>query len=137
MSARWPFAFISNLEHKFAFQVVYETFTLICYHLFNLRNVKNTHGRVMLFIKLQASAQSITCVAIKSMNWYSNVFCMLVEIRNESKLLTIVFSFRHYRKRGREWGKWFWTLKVDYSSCGTSLECFLYTQEKCMKNASL
>ena len=28
----------------------------ICYHLYNLKNVKNTHGGVLLLVKLQAKA---------------------------------------------------------------------------------
>ena len=32
----------------------------ICYHTHNLKNVKNTHGGVLLFVKLQASACNFT-----------------------------------------------------------------------------
>ena len=32
----------------------------ILYHLYNLRNVKNTHGRMLLLVKLQAEACSFT-----------------------------------------------------------------------------
>ena len=32
----------------------------ICYHLYNLKNVKNTHGGVLLLVKLQAEAYNFT-----------------------------------------------------------------------------
>ena len=32
----------------------------VYYHMYNLKNVKNTHGVVLLSLKLQASAQSMT-----------------------------------------------------------------------------
>ena len=34
--------------------VAYVMFFKIWYHLWNLKNVKNAHGRVLLFVKLQA-----------------------------------------------------------------------------------
>ena len=33
---------------------VYQMFCAIWYHLYNLKNVKNTHGRISLLVKLQA-----------------------------------------------------------------------------------
>ena len=32
----------------------------IWYHLYNLKNVKNTHGEVLLLVKLQATACNFT-----------------------------------------------------------------------------
>ena len=32
----------------------------IWYHLYNLKNVKNTHGRVLILVKLQAEACNFT-----------------------------------------------------------------------------
>ena len=32
----------------------------ICYHLYNLKNVKNTHGGVLFLVKLQASVYNFT-----------------------------------------------------------------------------
>ena len=37
----------------------YETLCAIWYYLHNLKHVKNTHGGVLLLVKLQAEAQSI------------------------------------------------------------------------------
>ena len=34
----------------------------ICYHLYNLKNVKNTHGGVLILVKLQASACNFTTI---------------------------------------------------------------------------
>ena len=42
--------------NKFA----YETLRPIWYHLYNLKNMKNTHGWVLLLVKLQASAGNFT-----------------------------------------------------------------------------
>ena len=32
----------------------------ICYHLYNFKNVKNTHGGVLILVKLQAEAYNFT-----------------------------------------------------------------------------
>ena len=32
----------------------------IWYHLYNLKNVKNTHGKVLILVKLQAKASNFT-----------------------------------------------------------------------------
>ena len=37
---------------------------VIWYHLYNLRNVKNTHGWVLILVKLQASASNFTEVTL-------------------------------------------------------------------------
>ena len=39
---------------------IFETLYVIWYYLYNLKNVKNNHGRVLLFIKLQASSCNFT-----------------------------------------------------------------------------
>ena len=36
----------------------------IWYHLYNLKNVKNTHGRVLILVKLQAEACNFTKINI-------------------------------------------------------------------------
>ena len=36
-----------------------EMFCVICYHLHNFKNVKNTHGGVLLLLKLQANHKVI------------------------------------------------------------------------------
>ena len=35
---------------------------MIWYHLYNLKNVKNTNGGVLLLVKLQASVMSSSCL---------------------------------------------------------------------------
>ena len=42
-----------NSTHRLA-KGSYVMFCAICYHLCNLKNAKNTHGRVLLLVKLQA-----------------------------------------------------------------------------------
>ena len=37
---------------------VYETLCVILYHFCNLKNVKNTHGRVLLLLKLQSEKRN-------------------------------------------------------------------------------
>ena len=39
---------------------IYETLRVIWYHLYNLKHMKNNHGRVILLVKLQATACSFT-----------------------------------------------------------------------------
>ena len=39
---------------------IFETLYVIWYYLYNLKNVKNNHGRVLLFITLQASSCNFT-----------------------------------------------------------------------------
>ena len=38
---------------------LYVMFCAIWYHFYNLRNVKNTHGRVLLLVKLQAKPTTL------------------------------------------------------------------------------
>ena len=46
-------------EVTFKYLIIVMLFA-ICYPLYNLWNLKNTHGRVLLLVKLQASAYSFT-----------------------------------------------------------------------------
>ena len=39
-------------------------FCAIWYHLYNLKNVKNTHGRVLLLVKLQAKPATLLKVTL-------------------------------------------------------------------------
>ena len=43
----------------------------IWYHLYNLKNVKNTHGGMLLLVKLQAEAFNVTF--FKLYKWYQIV----------------------------------------------------------------
>ena len=43
------------IYHLFYDQAVYVVCCAIWYHLYNLKNVKNTHGGVLLLVKLQKS----------------------------------------------------------------------------------
>ena len=43
-----------------SFKQLYETFCAIWYHLYNLKNMKNTHGGMLLLVKLQALAYNFT-----------------------------------------------------------------------------
>ena len=50
-------------------------FCAIWYHLYNLKNVKNTHGGVIILVKLQASTHHLyiyLCVPLAD-NYFSNV----------------------------------------------------------------
>ena len=40
----------------------YVIFCAISYHLYNFKNVKNTHGGVLLLVKLQAKSQMVQMV---------------------------------------------------------------------------
>ena len=55
--------------------IVYVMRYMIWYYLYNLKNVKNTHGRVLLLVKLQAK----TCNFTKSHSppWVFPTFCKL------------------------------------------------------------
>ena len=48
----------------------------IRYHLYNLRNVKSTHGGVILFVKLQAIKETLR-------RWY---FSLFLNYKNDTKL---------------------------------------------------
>ena len=39
---------------------VNETLCAICYHYYNLKNMKNTHGGLLLLVNLQAEACNFT-----------------------------------------------------------------------------
>ena len=65
----------------------------IWYHLYNLKNVKNTHGGVLILVKLQASAFFLSCFNFfqqesMSVNISSHHFAM------PQKMLGIVAKFR-------------------------------------------
>ena len=46
---------------KWAFtSYIYETICMIWYHLYNFKNLKNIHGGVILFVKLEAEACNFT-----------------------------------------------------------------------------
>ena len=49
LTRKWMYDFYMNCT--------YETLCAISYHLFHLKNVKNTHREVLLLEKLQASLQ--------------------------------------------------------------------------------
>ena len=49
---------VNRLHHKFFPEYVMRC--AIWYHLYNLKNVKNTHGGVLILIKLQALACNFT-----------------------------------------------------------------------------
>ena len=48
--------FLAVVVHKLALCSLYETLCSILYHLYSLKNVKNTDGGVTLLVKLQAEA---------------------------------------------------------------------------------
>ena len=45
-------------------QVIYVVRCAIWYHLYNLKNVKDTHGEVLILVKLQAEACEISVIII-------------------------------------------------------------------------
>ena len=53
----------------------------IWYHLFNLKNVKNTHGGVLLLFKLQASA---TGSILETRGWYIKKFSIAAAMLSNS-----------------------------------------------------
>ena len=44
--------------------MVYDTLCAICYHLYNLKNVKNTHGGVLLLVTMQAYNLQHSCIDV-------------------------------------------------------------------------
>ena len=50
---RYDSAIIYSVQHPIV-NKVYEMLCVIWYHLYNLKNIKNTHGGVLLLVKLQA-----------------------------------------------------------------------------------
>ena len=60
------FVFIEMCRHKDEF-VAYKTFCVIWYHLYNLKNVKKTHGRSVIFCKL-------TGLSLRSLTWFTICF---------------------------------------------------------------
>ena len=47
-------------NNSFILKTLYVACCSIWYHLYNLKNVKNTHGVVLIFVKLQALACNFT-----------------------------------------------------------------------------
>ena len=91
----------------------------IWYHLYNLKNVKNTHGGVLLLVKLQAKARNFTKSStplwvfftfFKLCKWYqigqsiTNILAhtemtsyLLSEIRNSVRALSKELFQKHYK----------------------------------------
>ena len=49
----------NKLMHQFI-KYVYAMLCAICYHLYNLKNVKDSHGGVLLLVKFQSEAFNLT-----------------------------------------------------------------------------
>ena len=66
------------IPHAHPVFLKYETICAICYHLYNSKNVKNTHGRVILFVKFHAK----TCNFTKSVTlpWVFFTFSWIVQM---------------------------------------------------------
>ena len=60
-------------------------FWAIWYHLYNFKNVKNTHGRVLLLVKLQASKLTIKTPERRHWNILPWVFFMFFKSINGTK----------------------------------------------------
>ena len=78
----------------------------ICYHLYYLKNVKNTHGGVLLLLKLQASVCNFTqsntlawvfFTFLKLYKWYqmnhNDFFCSIINVRFSN-----IFPFCYFNK---------------------------------------
>ena len=66
----------------------------ISYHLYNLKNVKNTHGRVLILVKLQAEA--LTLLELTLLHGYFSRFLNCTngtKSRNAQHLAIHVSSF--------------------------------------------
>ena len=57
-----------RLTNHCSFLESYEMRCAIWYHLYNLKNVKNTHGGVLILVKLQALAKSRNAPHMRSLN---------------------------------------------------------------------
>ena len=70
----------------------------IWYHLYNLKNVKNIHGGVLILVKLQASACNFT--KINTPPWAFFTFFKLCKSRNASRdtLKCLQDSYQKYDK---------------------------------------
>ena len=78
---------------------------LIWYHLCNLKNMKNTHGGVLILVKLQASAryqyinlvtiQYKNCLSIFKRNFFWYDFCNFVSFKFYVKISPAEVSLRN------------------------------------------
>ena len=76
-------AWNTSLYFMLILMIKYVMRCAIWYHLYNLKNVKNTHGGVLILVKLQASADNFT--KINTPPWVFFTFvqmhvCMFVQI---------------------------------------------------------
>ena len=74
---------ISNCQNSF--ELIIQSFVMLCtvwYHLYNLKNVKNTRGVVLLLVKLQAKLvplyHHINKLSQKSVTIVVSYFCCLI-----------------------------------------------------------
>ena len=69
---------------------MYLTFCSICYNLYNLKHLNNTHGGVLFFVKLQVSACNFTKNNIFS-RFSNNTNC------TKSRKGSYIFEFKELR----------------------------------------
>ena len=62
----------------------------IWYHLYNLRNVKNTHGGVLLSVKLQVKACNFTVTL------FHGCFSRFLNCKNGTKTRKAIYYHQHY-----------------------------------------
>ena len=85
----------------------------IWYHLYNLENVKNTHGGMLLLVKLQAknlfSSYGFVCLLVAVHHWkkiIENCNSVVAEVHKVGKvvfglILTIILPIFGERKKGK------------------------------------
>ena len=90
---------------------IYVMLCEICYHFYNLKNVENTHGKVLLLLKLQAFAKSnpppwVFFTILKLYKWYKAAPLFVLQSDTPIYRVLIVqhllfFHWRHQRAATR------------------------------------
>ena len=94
---------LRNKESLSNWRYYYVMLYAIWYHLKNFKNVKNTHGRVLLVVKLQASACNFT--KSNTSSWVILYFFLNCTNRTKSrKASTIFFQMFLYKSQEPELG---------------------------------
>ena len=79
-----------SAEVRTVLQSIFVVRCAIWYHFYNLKNVKNTHGGVLILVKLQASACNFT--KINTPPWVFFTFLKLYKRYQIAQRITFTYS---------------------------------------------
>ena len=108
---KWEAGMIETMAlHKAISKTLHVTLCAIWYHIYNLKIVKTTHGRMIHLVKLQASKRKLLhdCFS-RFLNCTDGTKLRKAsDIKNVLSFIDLFFSHRYFTRSIVEWGAVFW-----------------------------